>query len=67
MLDARAAHPELNLAKLYDPELMPDDLRSAHDELDRAVEAAYGIESGGNESVIVSHLFELYAAATAKS
>lgn len=67
VLDARAAHPELNLAKLYDPELMPDDLRSAHDELDKAVEAAYGIDSGGDESLIVSHLFGLYAAATAKN
>ena len=30
VLDARAAHPEATLADLYDPDLMPPNLRRAH-------------------------------------
>ena len=38
VLDARAAHPEATLADLYDPDLMPPDLRKAHQTLDRVVD-----------------------------
>ena len=31
-------HPEATLADLYDPDLMPPDLRRAHQELDQAVD-----------------------------
>lgn len=61
VLDARAAHPALTLADLYDPDNMPFDLRAAHDALDAAVESAYGVEFDGDEEKIVSYLFELYA------
>ena len=37
VLAARAAHPDATLADLYDPDLMPVDLRRAHRDLDRAV------------------------------
>ena len=47
--------------------MMPDDLRLAHERLDAAVEAAYGVDFGGDEYKIVVHLFELYLAATAKA
>ena len=41
VLDARAAHPSEILANLYDPDLMPPDLRQAHLALDRAVDRLY--------------------------
>ena len=41
VLDARAAHPDATLADLYDPDLMPPNLRSAHHALDRAVDRLY--------------------------
>ena len=37
VLDARASHPGATLANLYDPDLMPPNLRKAHQALDRAV------------------------------
>ena len=41
VLDARAAHPGDTLADLYDPDVMPPNLRRAHQELDRAVDRLY--------------------------
>ena len=41
VLDARAAHPGATLADLYDPDLMPPNLRRAHQALDRAVDRLY--------------------------
>ncbi len=41
MLDARVAHPQATLADLYDPDLMPPNLRRAHQALDRAVDRLY--------------------------
>ena len=64
VLDARAAHPGATLAQLYDPDKMPANLRAAHHALDAAVEAAYGVDFGGDEERITAHLFQLYAAAT---
>lgn len=37
------------------------DLLAAHKALDAAVEAAYGVNFGGDEEKIVAHLFKLYA------
>lgn len=66
VLDARAAHPNATLADMYNPDndfLFPD-LMKAHAELDVAVEAAYGVDFGGDEEKIVAHLFKLYAQKT---
>ena len=41
VLDARAAHPDATLADLYDRDLMPVNLRRAHQALDRAVDRLY--------------------------
>ena len=60
ILDARSNHPNSSLAELYDPNLMPIDLRKAHDENDRAVLDAYGFSKNISESEIVSRLFEMY-------
>ena len=64
ILEARSLYPDASLATLYDPDLMPVELRAAHRENDRAVEAAYGLPADGDEAGIVSHLFALYAAKT---
>ena len=62
---ARSAYPKKSLADLYDPDNMPANLRAAHQHLDAAVEAAYGVDFGGDEERIVEHLFKLYAQAAA--
>ena len=36
VLEARAKHPDASLAELYDPDLMPSDLRRAHHAIDHA-------------------------------
>ena len=60
ILDARAAHPEETLANLYDPDLMPPDLRRAHQTLDRAVDRLYRRTGFASERERVEHLFALY-------
>ncbi len=60
VLDARAAHPEATLADLYDPDLMPPDLRRAHRALDRAVDRLYRRAGFASERERVEHLFMLY-------
>ena len=42
VLKARENHPGQSLADLYDPTYMPQDLRKAHDELDKIVDVAFG-------------------------
>lgn len=68
VLDARVSYPDATLADLYDPdnEWLYPALTKAHGRLDRAVEAAYGVDYSDldddeSEAAIVAHLFELYA------
>ena len=60
VLDARAAHPGATLADLYDPDLMPPNLRKAHAALDRAVDRLYRRGGFASERERVEHLFGLY-------
>ena len=60
VLDARAKHPDQTLADLYNPLGMPQDLVKAHDELDRAVLAAYGLKPAATDGEVLSALFTLY-------
>ena len=60
VLDARAAHTGTTLADLYDPDLMPPNLRRAHQELDRAVDRLYCRTRFESEGERVKHLFTLY-------
>ena len=60
VLDARAAHPNATLADLYDPDLMPPNLRRAHQALDRAVDRLYRRTGFVSERERVEHLFTLY-------
>ena len=60
VLDARAAHPDATLAELYDPDLMPPDLRRAHQALDRAVDKLYRRAAFTSERQRVEYLFTMY-------
>lgn len=60
ILDARAAHPSATLADLYDPDLMPPNLRAAHTALDRAVDKLYRPAGFASDRERVEHLFALY-------
>ena len=60
ILDARAAWPDATLANLYDPDLMPPNLRVAHQRLNRAVDRLYKRGGFASERERVEHLFGLY-------
>jgi hypothetical protein len=60
VLDARNNHPDSTLADLYDPDVMPPDLRKAHRELDAAVDRLYRNEPFASDRERVEHLFALY-------
>ena len=60
ILEVRAKFPESSLADLYDPTLMPKDLREAHRKNDLAVMSAYGFEKNFSEEEILSALLNLY-------
>ena len=69
VLDARATYGGSTLADMYDPdnEFLYPMLAKAHRALDAAVEAAYGVDFGGDEEKIVAHLFGLYAEKTSQA
>lgn len=60
VLDARANYPGSTLADLYDPLTMPADLRTAHNALDRVVDALYGLKAGSTEAQRLSLLLTRY-------
>lgn len=61
ILDARANHPGASLADLYDPLLMPADLKKAHQANDKAVMEAYGFwKTVNTEAECVAKLFKMY-------
>lgn len=65
VLGARAAHEGATLADLYDPDVMPEDLRKAHRALDEAVDRLYRKEPFAGDRERVEHLFGLYEKLTA--
>ena len=60
VLDVRTAHKGATLATLYDPDVMPPDLRRAHTALDKAVDRLYRKAPFASERERVEHLFTLY-------
>lgn len=60
ILNARALFPDSSLADLYDPDLMPFELRKAHRANDAAVMEAYGFRKDMTEPEIVAELFKMY-------
>lgn len=60
VLDVRARYKGSTLAALYDPVLMPADLRKAHRALDAAVDKAYSDKPFKDDAARVAYLFGLY-------
>ena len=67
VLSAREAHSELTMAELYDPDKMPEDLRSAHVSLDIAVEQCYRKRPFDNDEKRLEYLFKYYEKMSAGS
>ena len=71
ILDARAKYPDSSLADLYDELTMPPELRTAHQNNDKAVMEAYGFRITENgkrrwltESETVAELMKMYQGLT---
>ena len=63
ILDARALYPDCSLADLYDEAVMPPELRTAHQQNDKAVMQAYGFWGKLNtETECVAELMKMYQA-----
>ena len=60
VLDVREYHSEKTLAELYDPDLMPDNLRLAHQELDAAVDRLYRRQGFASDEERLALLIKLY-------
>ena len=65
VLDVRSSFPNSSLADLYNPSTMPPTLTKAHNELDKAVDAAYRSAPFISEANRMVYLFELYEKYTA--
>lgn len=60
VLSAREEFPNNTLADLYNPDGMPQSLRQAHNNLDKAVLSVFGLKSNASEESILAKLFDLY-------
>jgi hypothetical protein len=60
ILLAREAHFPATIADLYDPEMMPADLREAHERNDEVLERIYIGRRFRNDTERLEKLFELY-------
>lgn len=65
VLDVREYHCERTLAELYDPDLMPKDLRLAHQAVDDLVDAIYSKRGYETDEQRLSDLFAMYETLTA--
>jgi hypothetical protein len=64
VLDVREYHCEKTLGELYDPDLMPADLRLAHAEVDALVDSIYSKRRYETDEQRLSDLFAMYEAMT---
>lgn len=60
VLDVREYHCDKTLAQLYDPDLMPDNLRQAHLEVDEYVDSLYSKRTYETDEDRLSDLFARY-------
>ena len=60
VLDARSEFGDATLADLYNPDSMPANLRSAHRDLDRAVDRLYRKKPFGSDRERFQHLLTIY-------
>ncbi len=65
VLDVREYHCERTLAELYDPDLMPADLRAAHAKVDALVDSLYSKRSYESDEHRLTDLFAMYEAMAA--
>jgi hypothetical protein len=65
VLDVRLSFPNSSLSDLYNPLSMPTSLVKAHNDLDKAVDAAYRSQAFDSEASRISFLFGLYEKYTA--
>lgn len=66
VLDIRERHSEKNIAQLYDPDLMPPELRNAHRMLDVEVDGCFRSRPFNGDEERVGFLFKLYLEMTSK-
>ena len=60
VLDARAEQGDATLVDVYDPDSMPTKVRSAHRDLDRAVDRLYRKKPFDSDRERFQHLLALY-------
>jgi len=65
VLDVRLSFTKSSLGDLYEADNMPPALVKAHNELDKAVDAAYSKQTFGSEAKRMEFLFDLYEKYTA--
>lgn len=65
VLLVRENHTEKTLAEMYDPKKMPEDLRKAHANLDRAVEQCYRSTPFDSDEERLAFLLKMYERANA--
>jgi hypothetical protein len=63
VLESREHHSDKSLARLYDPEKMPDELREAHQFLDAAVDQLYRKRPFQSDDERLEVLFDMYETA----
>ena len=63
---ARLLGGSMSLGDMYHPDIMPDDLKEAHNNLDMAVEKAYRAEPFKDDDERLAFLLDLYSEAIAK-
>ena len=66
VLDVREYHCEKTLAELYDPDMMPDDLRAAHEDVDALVDSIYSKRKYETDEQRLADVFRLYEAMNAE-
>lgn len=61
IFDQRELYPEKTMAQLYDPDIMPDGLRNAHQELDVVIDQCYRSKEFSDDEERLEYLFKLYS------
>ena len=60
VIRVREGFPKSSLADLYDATAMPSELRKAHQALDKAVLAAFGLKASATDEAVLTELFRRY-------